>query len=96
MIMSTTVHFSLVSNPQLLDVVDEQWMQDKLEDDGMLCCFAQLTKPGQLTDREHDLQAMPLRMLRCMSACYKICVLHMQTLLFLKECRRHRLTWTTL
>ena len=34
--MSTTIPFSLVSNPQLLDVVDEQWMQDKLEDDGRL------------------------------------------------------------
>jgi len=32
--MSTTIHFSLISNPQLLDVVDEEWMQDKLEDDG--------------------------------------------------------------
>ena len=32
--MSTTIHFSLISNPQLLDVIDEQWMQDKLEDDG--------------------------------------------------------------
>ncbi|CAL5218995.1 g750 [Coccomyxa viridis] len=31
--MSTTIPFSLVSNPQLLDVVDDQWMQDKLEDD---------------------------------------------------------------
>ena len=34
--MSSTIHFSLVSNPQLLDVVDEEWMQDKLEDDGEL------------------------------------------------------------
>lgn len=32
--MSSTVHFSLISNPQLLDVVDEEWMQDSLEDDG--------------------------------------------------------------
>ena len=39
--MSTTIPFSLVSNPQLLDVVDEQWMQDKLEDDGELCCLGQ-------------------------------------------------------
>ena len=34
--MSSTIHFSLISNPQLLDVVDEEWMQDKLEDDGEL------------------------------------------------------------
>ncbi|CAK0748189.1 hypothetical protein CVIRNUC_001820 [Coccomyxa viridis] len=33
--MSSTIHFSLISNPQLLDVVDEEWMQDKLEDDDM-------------------------------------------------------------
>ena len=34
--MSSSIHFSLISNPQLLDVVDEEWMQDKLDDDGEL------------------------------------------------------------
>ena len=41
--MSTTIHFSLISNPQLLDVVDEEWMQDKLEDDGELVRIIYLT-----------------------------------------------------
>lgn len=32
--MSTTIHFSLISEPHLLDVIDDEWMEDTLADDG--------------------------------------------------------------
>lgn len=32
--MSTTIHFSLISEPHLLDIIDDEWMQDTLADDG--------------------------------------------------------------
>ncbi|KAK9909297.1 hypothetical protein WJX75_000125 [Coccomyxa subellipsoidea] len=31
--MSTTIHFSLISEPHLLDIIDDEWMQDTLADD---------------------------------------------------------------
>ncbi|BDA42083.1 hypothetical protein COCOBI_02-8840 [Coccomyxa sp. Obi] len=31
--MSITIHFSLISQPELLDVIDDEWMQDTLADD---------------------------------------------------------------
>ncbi|KAK9820052.1 hypothetical protein WJX72_005537 [[Myrmecia] bisecta] len=31
--MATTIHFSQISKPQLLDVLDDEWMQDTLPDD---------------------------------------------------------------
>jgi hypothetical protein len=30
---STTVHFSQITEPELLDIVDDAWLQDKLPDD---------------------------------------------------------------
>ena len=49
--MSTTIHFSVISQPELLDVVDDEWMQDTLADDGehrssshrFVCVSSQLT-----------------------------------------------------
>lgn len=31
--MSETVHFSQITEPELLDIVDNAWLQDKLPDD---------------------------------------------------------------
>lgn len=31
--MSTNVHYTQISEPQLLDIVDEAWLRDKLPDD---------------------------------------------------------------
>jgi len=31
--MSNTVHFTQITEPELLDVVDDAWLQDKLPDD---------------------------------------------------------------
>jgi hypothetical protein len=31
--MSTNVHYTQISDPQLLDIVDEAWLRDKLPDD---------------------------------------------------------------
>jgi hypothetical protein len=38
--MSTNVHYTQISDPQLLDIVDEAWLRDKLPDDSkqrLLC-----------------------------------------------------------
>jgi hypothetical protein len=32
--MSAYVHHTLISQPELLDVVDDEWAQDRLPDDG--------------------------------------------------------------
>ena len=32
--MSSTIHYALVRDPKLLDVVDEEWEKDKLPEDG--------------------------------------------------------------
>lgn len=32
--MSSTLHFALVREPHLLDIVDEEWARDSLSDDG--------------------------------------------------------------
>lgn len=34
--MSNNVHYTQVSQPQLLDIVDEAWLKDKLPDDSEL------------------------------------------------------------
>lgn len=34
MTMASTVDFSLIREPQLLDLIDEAWAQEKLPDDG--------------------------------------------------------------
>jgi hypothetical protein len=34
--MSTNVHYTQISDPQLLDIVDETWSRDKLPDDSKL------------------------------------------------------------
>ena len=34
--MSTTLHYSLVGEPELLDILDEDWLRDTLPDDGAL------------------------------------------------------------
>jgi len=33
--MSATLHYSLVREPELLDVLDEEWLKDTLPDDGV-------------------------------------------------------------
>ncbi|WIA12836.1 hypothetical protein OEZ85_006464 [Tetradesmus obliquus] len=33
--MSTNVHYTQISEPQLLDIVDEAWLRDKLPDDNI-------------------------------------------------------------
>jgi len=33
--MSKTIHYSLISEPHLLDLVDEEWRKDKLPDDSV-------------------------------------------------------------
>ena len=33
---SANVHYAQISDPQLLDIVDEDWMREKLPDDGRL------------------------------------------------------------
>jgi hypothetical protein len=41
--MSTNVHYTQISDPQLLDIVDEAWLRDKLPDDSkqqLLCLSA--------------------------------------------------------
>lgn len=37
--MASTIDFSLIREPQLLDLIDDEWARDRLPDDG---------KPGQL------------------------------------------------
>jgi hypothetical protein len=34
--MSAYVHHTQISQPELLDVVDDEWAQDRLPDDGVL------------------------------------------------------------
>jgi len=34
--MSQTVHYADISEPTLVDIVDEEWLKDKLSDDGAL------------------------------------------------------------
>ena len=34
--MSATLHYSLVGEPELLDVIDEDWLRDTLPNDGVL------------------------------------------------------------
>ncbi len=34
--MSVFVHYTQISEPELLDVVDDEWMKDRLPDDGGL------------------------------------------------------------
>lgn len=33
--MAANIHFSLVSHPQLLDIVDDEWARDTLPDDNI-------------------------------------------------------------
>jgi hypothetical protein len=35
--MSSTIHFGLLRDPKLVDVVDEQWEKEVLPEDGALC-----------------------------------------------------------
>ena len=35
--MSSTIHYSAITDPHLLDIVDEAWMRDKLPDDRECC-----------------------------------------------------------
>ena len=92
--MSTTIHFSLVSNPQLLDVVDEQWMQDKLEDDGVFVYLAH-NKQTIWTGKRRSIsfmQCAPVK-LWCIFAGSGVCMVPVQTSPYLKAYRRHQLTW---
>jgi hypothetical protein len=34
--MSTSLHYSTINNPTLVDIVDEEWAKETLPDDGML------------------------------------------------------------
>ena len=35
--MSNTAHYTQITEPELLDVVDDAWLQDKLPDDSECC-----------------------------------------------------------
>ncbi len=37
--MSATLHYSLVGEPELLDVIDEDWLRDTLPNDGVLAAL---------------------------------------------------------
>lgn len=40
--MSSTLHFSLLRDPKLLDVIDEEWEKEVLPEDGEFFCCAGL------------------------------------------------------
>lgn len=39
--MSNTAHYTQITDPELLDVVDDAWLQDKLPDDSKFRCPCQ-------------------------------------------------------
>jgi hypothetical protein len=41
--MSKTIHYSLKSEPHLLDLVDDEWRRDKLPDDSKLWALTGIT-----------------------------------------------------
>lgn len=41
--MSSNVHYTQISDPQLLDIVDEAWLRDKLPDDSEYLACAMCT-----------------------------------------------------
>ena len=41
--MSKTIHYSLISEPHLLDLVDEEWRKDKLPDDSKSGCVTDMS-----------------------------------------------------
>lgn len=60
--MTSTVHFSQITEPELLDVVDDAWLQDKLPDDSKFparcCCRAGDCCPN--CPMPHTLPAYPV------------------------------------
>lgn len=48
--MASTIDCSLIREPQLLDLIDEEWARDKLPDDGGCCamrCLQMLLGAGR-------------------------------------------------
>ncbi|KAF6254421.1 hypothetical protein COO60DRAFT_1540930 [Scenedesmus sp. NREL 46B-D3] len=52
--MSTNVHYTQISEPQLLDIVDEGWLRDKLPDDNIPVPAGMQGLPDDLEDLQQE------------------------------------------